>query len=74
MKNVILTANEHLFEAAHRQAAAEHTTLNAQFQLWLGAYVGRRRRTDAAMAAIDSLRAYISTGGRKFTRDEMNER
>ena len=29
---------------------------------------------EAAMATIDSLRANLSTGGRRFTRDEMNER
>ena len=74
MKNITLSADEHLIEAARQRAAAERTTLNAQFRRWLEAYVGRRRRADAAAAAIDSLRAGISTGGRRFTRDEMNER
>ena len=73
MKNITLSADEHLLEAAHQWATAEHTTLNAQFRLWLEAYVGRRRQTDVAMATIDLLRASISTGGRRFTRDEMNE-
>ena len=74
MKNITLSADEHLIEAACQRAAAEHTTLNAQFRLWLEDYVGRRRQADAAMATIDSLRASLSTGGRRFTRDEMNER
>ena len=74
MKNITLSADERLIEAARQRAAAERTTLNAQFRRWLEDYVGRRRRADAAVAAIDSLRAGISTGGRRFTRDEMNER
>lgn len=74
MKNITLSADENLIEAARQRAAAERTTLNARFRLWLEDYVGRRRQADAAMATIDSLRASLSTGGRRFTRDEMNER
>ena len=74
MKNITLSADEHLIEAARQRAAAERTTLNARFRLWLEDYVGRRRQADAAMATIDSLRASLSTGGSRFTRDEMNER
>ena len=40
----------------------------------LSDYVGRDRRADIALEAIHALRGSISTGGRKFTRDEMNER
>ena len=74
MRNITLSADEHLIEAARQRAADEHTTLDARFRLWLEDYVGRRRQADAAMATIDSLRANLSTGGRRFTRDEMNER
>ena len=74
MKNITLSADEHLIDAARRRAAAERTTLNAQFRRWLEDYAGRRRQAEAAMAAIDSLRASMFTGGRTFTRDEMNER
>ncbi len=74
MKNITLSADEHLIEAARQRASSEHTTLNAQFRLWLEDYVGRRRHADAAMATIDSLHASLSTRGRRFTRDEMNER
>ena len=34
----------------------------------------RKRQADAAMATIRLLRGDIATGGRRFTRDEMNER
>ena len=74
MKNITLSADEHLIEAALQRAAAERTTLDAQFRQWLEDYVGRRRRADIAMATIDSLRANASTGGYRFTRDEMNDR
>ena len=36
--------------------------------------IDRRRQADVALETIQALRGSISTGGRKFTRDEMNER
>ena len=74
MKNITLSADEDLIEAARRRAAAEQTTLNAQFRLWLEDYVGRKRQAEKAMEVIRELQGKFSTGGRKFTRDEMNER
>ena len=74
MKNITLSADESLIAAARRHAAAERTTLNAQFRLWLADYVGRKQQAEAAIETIRALRGRISTGGRKFTRDEMNER
>ncbi|ADJ28526.1 hypothetical protein [Nitrosococcus watsonii] len=74
MKNITLSADEHLIEAARQRAAAEHTTLNAKFREWLEDYVQRQRQADEAIAFIRELRKHVRTGGRKFTRDEMNER
>ncbi|MDE2992225.1 MAG: hypothetical protein OXU21_14380 [Chloroflexota bacterium] len=74
MKNITLSADETLIAAARRRAAAERTTLNAQFRLWLEDYAGRRQQADDAVATIQVLRGDIATGGRRFTRDEMNER
>jgi hypothetical protein len=74
MKNITLSAEESLIEMARAQARAENTTLNEQFRLWLAEYTQRRRSADSAMAVIDEMRKYVRTGGRKFTRDEMNER
>jgi hypothetical protein len=74
MKNITLSADENLIEAARRRAVAEHSTLNEQFRLWLDEYVRRNQQADAAMATIKILQKHISTRGRKFTRDEMNER
>ncbi len=74
MKNITLSADENLIAAARDVAANEGTTLNARFREWLEDYVQRKRRADEAMEFIRELRMRVRTGGRKFTRDEMNER
>ena len=73
MKNITLSADEHLLEAAQKYAAVENTTLNAKFRQWLEDYTQRQQRADRAMATIRELQGKISTDGYKFTRDEMNE-
>ena len=40
MKNVTLSADENLIEAARQRAASDRTTLNEQFRRWLADYVG----------------------------------
>jgi hypothetical protein len=73
MKNVTLSADEHLIEAARERARSEHTTLNEQFRLWLANYAdgaGRLQHYDGLMAA---LRGRLEVG-RMPTRDERNER
>ena len=74
MRNITLSADENLIEAARQRAAEERTTLNAKFRLWLSDYAGRGRRADSFMETIEYLRKNYGTGGRKFTREEMNER
>jgi hypothetical protein len=74
MKNITLSADDKLIEAARERARTEHTTLNEQFRRWLADYVQQEQKADAAMALIEELRGRVRTGGRKFSRDEMNER
>ncbi len=74
LRNVTLTADEKLIDAARERARSEHTTLNEQFRRWLSDYVGRTGRADEALAVIHELQGHLRTGGRKFTRDELNER
>ena len=74
MKNITLSADERLIEAARERARDEHTTLNEQFRAWLEEYSGRKYSAERVMRAIHELQKEIKTGGRKFTRDELNER
>ena len=73
MKNITLSADENLIDAARRRAASEQTTLNAQFRIWLASYVGRERQAARAMATVRELGGKLRVG-RKLTREEMNER
>lgn len=74
MKNITLSADEELIEAARERARAENTTLNEQFRLWLADYARREQQVERAMAVVRELQGKVRTGGRKFTREEMNER
>ena len=74
MKNITLSADENLIDAARARAREEHTTLNDLFRRWLTDYTQRQQQADRAMEVIKDLQKYVRTGGRKFTRDEMNER
>lgn len=74
MKNITLSADENLIEAARERARAENTTLNEQFRLWLADYAQQRERMQRYHELMADLRGKLRTGGRKFTRDEMNER
>ena len=74
MKNVTLSADDRLIGSARARAQAEHTTLNDQFRLCLADCVQRRQRVAAAMTVIGEIQGALTTGGRKFTRDEMKAR
>jgi hypothetical protein len=72
MKNVTLSAEEHLIEEARLIAKSQHKTLNSVFREWLQEYTRRNgsgQEFDALMARLSHLSA-----GRKYTREEMNER
>ena len=74
MRNITLSADQKLIETARQRAREEHTTLNELFRRWLTDYTQRQQQVERAMAVIDRIQSYASSGGRKFTRDEMNER
>jgi hypothetical protein len=72
MRNITLSAPEALIEQARRRAALANTTVNELFRSWLEAYVAEpaaAERYVRLMAKLQHVRA-----GRRFTRDEMNER
>ena len=61
MKNITLSADDHLIEAAYQRAAEEHTTLNEQFRLWLKYYVQSERQvsSEAQGTLADFLQGHI---------------
>ncbi len=73
MKNITLSADEGLIEAARQRATAEHTTLNEQFRRWLAEYARKQDQLRRFDETINELRGKLKVG-RKLTRDEMNER
>ena len=72
MKNITLSADSDLIEKARQVARSEQKTLNAAFREWLTDYTSR----SSDLAAHDALMKRLShvRAGRRFTRDEMNER
>lgn len=70
MKNITLSADETLIDAARERARSEHTTLNEQFRRWLADYARRRERLERYDATIAALRGKVRVG-RKLTREEM---
>jgi len=72
MKNITLSADEQLIEQARLLAKSQHKTLNAMFREWLAQFTaqsGGTQEFDALMKRLKHVRA-----GRRFSRDEMNER
>ena len=74
MKNITFSADEKLIEAARARARAERSTLNVEFRRWLARYSRLDTESANAVAVIDALRSRVRSGGKKFTRDDMNER
>jgi hypothetical protein len=72
MKNITLSADEHLIEQARLVARQQHRTLNGAFREWLAEFTakaGSSGEYDALMNRLTHVKA-----GRRFSRDEMNER
>jgi hypothetical protein len=72
LKNVTLSADEHLIALAREEAESRGTTLNAEFRAWLAAFVNQQRTAQEyqeLMQRIDYARS-----GRRFSREELNAR
>jgi hypothetical protein len=72
LKNITLSAEEGLIEKARDKARRERTTLNATFRQWLHQYVSRGAKTSDFDSFMESLS--YARPGKKFSRDELNER
>lgn len=73
MKNVTLSADERLIEAARERARSMHSTLNEEFRRWLERYAAPDHGLQHYDAVMAQLRGRVKVG-RKLSRDEMNER
>ncbi len=73
MKNITLSAEEQLIEAARARARASHTTLNEEFRRWLAAYARPQETVQRYEETMAALQGHLQLG-RKLSRDEMNER
>lgn len=71
-KNITLSAEEEWIARARVKAASEKSTLNELFRRWLRQYVERGKTENEIDIVMESI-AYAYSG-KKFTRDELNER
>ncbi|MBA3074189.1 MAG: hypothetical protein FP831_11370 [Anaerolineae bacterium] len=72
MKNITFRAEEMSIERAHHKAKQKNTTLNAEFRRWLEQYVEAPQNLEELTEFMKQF-DYVKTG-RKFTREELNER
>ena len=72
LENITLSADKNLIKLAQKKAAKENSTLNTQFCDWLKQYVSSEHKLIDYDSLMDQL-AYAQPG-KKFSRDEMNER
>jgi len=75
VRNITLSADERLIDAAREEARRRRTTLNAEFRVWLGQFArsqqGERRVRDYRRFMEEATEV---SAGRRFSRDEMNAR
>jgi hypothetical protein len=73
MKNITLSADEKAIEAAREGVRGRGSTLNEEFRRWLPTLADtpeqRSKRYRALMKRLDYVNA-----GRKFSRQELNDR
>jgi len=70
--NITFNADKSDIELARAEARSQNTTLHELFRDWLKGLAGRKRRAEEFRALMNELRHV--NAGRKFTREEMNER
>lgn len=72
MKNITLSADEHVIELAREEARKRKTTLNALFREWINDLAARDERRLNIQTIFQQMKDFDSGG--PFTRDQMNER
>ena len=79
MRDVTFSADESAIERGCKVARSEGKTLEEAFREWLDSYGTRIVADEGRRAAAEEIHALFRSlkhgdAGRKFTRDEMNER
>ena len=72
-REITISLEEDLIEAATRRARAEETTLDELFRRWLADYARAQENLQAFDTLTNSLSGKVRIG-RKLTREEMNAR
>ncbi len=72
LKNITLSADEDLIRKARKKSLKENTTLNENFRKWLMRYVSSHGENFDYCEFKKGLGAVKA--GKKFTREELNER
>ena len=72
IKNITFTADETTIQLARKRAAVENITLNELIRRWLAQYVTHTSSVNQYEEVMEQLS--YARAGRKFSRDEMNER
>lgn len=72
LKNITLSADQHLIEHAREKAKKNKQTLNALFRKWLVYYVKENNSTTHYTDLMKRLT--YSKPGKHFSREEFNER
>lgn len=70
-KNITLSVEESLIAKARKKALKQNKTLNQIFREWMEHFVGDSANTD--YKKLLSRLSHVKSG-RKFSRDEMNEK
>ena len=74
MRNITLSASEEVIERARAMAREHHTTLNQMFRDWLQSVDHGSKRIGGYRGFMQRISGRVEVGGRKFSREEMNER
>ena len=74
MRNVTFSADDTLIDEARHVARSRNITLNQAFREWLADYTSRTSAVRRFEETMEQLPASGVRAGRKFTREEMNER
>lgn len=73
IRNITFSAEEELLARAREKASSEKTSLNQRFRQWLKQYVYSGEEAGAEYLSLMKDLSYTSPG-KKFSRDELNER